>query len=119
MYSVAERMCVRFLRLVLAHGAPHVVRLGPSIGPLIWGIVRLPGIVWLPSRTRQVRFLYRERYFKGRFNHKGRGRLEIVETHGTVDGAVVIQVRGLNDVMALNIEQVLNEYLTTSQPWAA
>lgn len=116
MWTVEEKMASRFLDLMQLHGAAHVKRLGPSVGPLLWKIAQLPGVIWQPRRTRQVKFEYGGWAFKARFSHRNHGQLEIVQTRGTMDWKVVVEIRGLQDVMALDLEQTLNEFLVTPQP---
>lgn len=116
MSSRVERISKRFIELMQLHGAPHVKRLGPSVGPLLWKIAQLPGVEWVERRTRQVKFIYGGWTFKARFSHRNGGQLEIVQMLGTADGDVVAEICGLDAAMTVDLECVLNEFLVTPQP---
>src|SRR5690242_10432156 len=91
MTSAEERMTMTFLKL-MHEQYPHVRRLGPSVGPIVWKISRLPGVEWWRRYSRQMGFSYRGRHFKGRYSHHGGGRLEIIEALGNQDGGAVATV---------------------------
>jgi len=111
MTSKEERACIAFLDQVHGHGGRHVKRLGPAVGPIVWKISRLPRVQWWRRRTRQMGFRYRGRYFKGRYSHAGRGRLEIVEVLGTLDRSVALMVAGLDEAMRVELKQRLDRFI--------
>src|SRR5205807_2117796 len=98
MMSPEERICVGFLDKMHEHAGRHVKRLGPSVGPIVWKISTLPQVVWDKKYSRQMRFVYQDRYFKGRYSHLNGGRLEIVEVLGKEDGETVAKIDGLDEI---------------------
>jgi hypothetical protein len=55
-------------------------------------------------------FAYNGRYFKGRYNHEGGGKLEIVEVLGREDGDVVVTINGLDAAMSLDLEAQMDQF---------
>lgn len=113
MEAPAERLTRHFLDYLYAQypRSRHIKRLAASVGPAIWKITNVTGRVPTLSRTRQLRFSYRGRTFKGRYSHHDGGKLELVETVGVQDGPVVATVRGLDDAMRLDLRDALDQYL--------
>ena len=111
MTSLEEQICMAFLDKMHQNGGLHVKRLGPSIGPLVWKISHLPNVKWEKRYSRQMGFLYRKRYFKGRYSHSGGGRLEIVEILGKEDGPVIFTAKGLDDAMNVDIQSELDNFI--------
>lgn len=102
---------MRFLEAMHLHGGRHVKRLGPSVGPIVWKISRLPGIQWWPRYSRQMGFKYKGRHYKGRYAHTGGGRLEIVRVLGMRDGPMVAIIDSLDTAMTLNLQASLDRLL--------
>lgn len=113
MTSPEERITMGFLS-AMHERYPHVRRLGPSVGPVIWKIGRLPGVKWWPRYTRQMGFSYKGRYFKGRYSHEGGGRLEIVEAVGNQDGSTVTMIKGLDAAMQLDLQADLDQFMKSN-----
>lgn len=113
MMSPEEKLTMAFLKL-MHDQYPHVRRLGPSVGPVVWKISKLPGGQWWPRYTRQMGFSYAGRYFKGRYSHKGGGQLQIVEALGNQDGKVVVGIKGLDAVMQLDLKAQLDQFIQLS-----
>lgn len=115
MISPEEKICVKFLDSMHKHGARHVKRLGPALGPIVWKISKLPNVQWSIKYRNQMGFTYGNRNFKGRYSHPEGGRLEIVERLGKKDGEVVATIDGLNTAMTIDLRQRLDEFIQHSQ----
>lgn len=99
-----ERLADHFVSYLFDQfkGTRHVRRISTWLGFLLKAVERLPSVEVRVSRVRQVLFVYRDRNFKARYNHKAgtRGGIDIVEVlsgRGQPDGAVVLQVTNLNE----------------------
>lgn len=111
MMTKEEVICMKFLELMHEHGATHVKRVGPAIGPIVWKISRLPNVEWWKRYSRQMGFSYKDRYFKGRYSHKQGGILEIVEVVGREDGQTVVTIKGLDDAMKLDLKSRIDQFI--------
>ena len=111
MTTYEEGLTIRFLDYLYENygDARHVKRMAPSVGPVIWKLSQLARLSI--THTRQIRFNYRNRRFKGRYSHHERGKLEIVEVVGRRDGRTVCTIRNLTDAMSINIRQILDQFL--------
>jgi len=79
----------------------HVRRVASWVGLIVLGIEKLDGHRYVP-RNRQLRFEYRGRSFKARFNHKAgsRGGIEIVEIlpgRGAPEGKLMRSITNLDE----------------------
>jgi len=110
MTSREENICMKFLDRMHQHGARHVKRLGPAIGPIVWKISRLPNVEWWRRYTNQMGFAYNGRYFKGRYSHEDGGKLEIVEVLGKEDGGVIATINGLDAAMRLDLKAQIDQF---------
>ncbi|MDP9236658.1 MAG: hypothetical protein M3P30_04525 [Chloroflexota bacterium] len=113
MEAPEERLARQYLKYLFNEypGSRHIQRLAASVGPAIWKISQAIGHAPKLSSTRQLRFSYKGRSFKGRYSHHDGGKLELVEVLGTSDGTVVATIRGLNDAMTLDLKKALDKYI--------
>src|SRR5881628_2659245 len=84
------------------HGARHVRRIASWIGFIIKAIEKLPCVRLERSRSRQIRFEYKNHSFKVRYAHGAgqRGGVEIVEVfsgRGAPEGQLVASVTNLSE----------------------
>lgn len=112
MRTVEERFTIRFLDYLYANyrDAKHIKRMAPSIGPIIWKIFQVaqPGL----NRIRQIKFIYRNHTFKGRYSHHRGGMLEVVETIGRRDGRTVFRIHNLTEAMEINLRRALDDFIS-------
>jgi len=111
MTSREEQFTIRFLDYLYRNygNVRHVKRMAPSIGPVVWKLFQItqPSL----NRIRQIRFDYGEHRFKGRYSHRGGGRLEIVETVGRRDSRTVCVITNLTEAMTIDLRQQLDDFL--------
>jgi hypothetical protein len=87
-------------------GSRHVRRVASWVGLIVKGIEKLNGNLYIP-RDRQLRFDYKGRTFKAKFNHRAggsqRGGIEIVEIlpgRGSPEGKAVRSITNLDEAAA-------------------
>jgi hypothetical protein len=116
----AERIADEFINYLFDQykGSRHVRRVASWIGMLVKAIERVGNGSLRTSSTRQVKFRYRGRRFKVRFNHSigGRGGIEIVEYFagpGAPEGEVAVQIANLDDAhdVSENLEARLDQVI--------
>ena len=98
-----ERIADHFVNYLFAKypDDKHVRRVASWVGLIVLGIERLDDHRYVP-RNRQLRFEYRGRSYKARFNHRigSRGGIQIVEIlpgRGSPEGQVVRSITNLEE----------------------
>lgn len=83
-------------------GSRHARRIASWVGLIVLGIQRVAGDNWKVPRNRQLRFKFRGRSFKAKYNHRAGSRggidiVEILEGRGSPEGETVTSITNLRE----------------------
>ena len=112
--QAATVFLLKQLRFLRARSSEALLeQLGLFLPLMMHKILDLPGMVWRPLYEHVMEFTYRRCTFKASYSHDEHG---LVIRHGKGEGRVFIAVvRSFDEARALDVQQVLDAWLTKAQ----
>jgi hypothetical protein len=109
MTTHVEQLGMRLAAKMATYKSRHVRRAGFAMPIVLMKCAELGPVRTLSAN--QIGLTYRNHEFKGRFNHRNGGHLQVVARQKRRDGCIIVAVRNAPEAHALNLRAVMDAYI--------